>query len=82
MKILKIILTVLTVLVLTACSSKQECKPIETEVYIDKPMPYAVEVPCKIEEVKCGELRGTPIEKQNQSLKCIMELRKSIEGCR
>ncbi|MDT8337581.1 MAG: hypothetical protein RQ763_00135 [Sulfurimonas sp.] len=67
---------------MTACSNKQECTPIETKVYIDKPTPYPVYAPCKTEEVKCGELRGTPIEKQDQSLKCIMELRKSIEGCK
>lgn len=81
MKILKLILIALMALALTACSNK-ECKPIETKVYIDKPVPYYVAVPCKIEAVKCGELRGTPIEKQDKSLKCIMELRKSIEGCR
>lgn len=81
MKILKNTLIVLMALALTACS-KPECKPIETKVYIDKPTPYPVPVGCKIEEVKCGELRGTPIEKQNQSLKCIMELRKVMEGCR
>lgn len=82
MKILKLVLIALTALALTGCSNKQECKPIETTVYVDKPVPYYVTTPCKIEDVKCGELRGTPIEKQDKSLKCIMELRKSIEGCR
>ena len=82
MKILQITLIALMGLVLIGCSNKQECKPIETKVYIDKPVPYAVYAPCKIEEVKCGELRGSPIEKQNQTLKCVMELRKVIEGCR
>lgn len=48
--------------VLTACSSKHECKPVETKVYVDKPVPYAVYVPCKMEdtpETLFGSKRGS-----------------------
>ena len=75
---LKLILIALTALILTACSQKCE-QPIR---YIDKPAPYPVPVPCKIEPVICGKLTGNAIEKQNTTLKCVAELRKSIEGCK
>jgi len=81
-KILKIILIALTAFLLTACSSNGECKPIETKIYIDNPKPYPVVVPCKIQDVKCGKLIGSAIEKQDLSLKCIADIRKSIEGCK
>ena len=80
MKTLKIILMALTTLVLTACS--KSCEPIETKVYIDKPIPYYVKTPCVTEEVVCGPLVGSPIEKQNQTLKCIMDLRKALNSCK
>lgn len=75
---LKLILIASTALILTACSQKCEA-PIR---YIDKPVPYPVPVPCKISAVICGKLSGNAIEKQNTTLKCVVELRKSMEACR
>lgn len=77
MTTLKLILIALMALILTACS--QKCEP-QTR-YLDKPVPYPVPVPCKIEPVICGKLIGNAIQKQDQSLKCIAQLRRSIEGC-
>ena len=66
----------LSLLILTACSSK-----VQT-VYVDKPFEIKVPIKCIVPDVNCSFNKDTDTEVVGSLLECITNLKRANEVCK
>ena len=74
LKSLLVILAILTTLTFSGCATTEKI------VYVDKPVPYAVPVKCKVPEVSCN-FKGEGSEPILRLLECVVDQKKAMEVC-